>query len=1173
MAVKKKAVSLDEMAIKKKTPATSLKPIGIREQAGRIDWTEKAPFSPVGALKLTKLHTAVNRLKGDQNFYQEMAESLKPTTKRPVVGVEGFENVYGPEIKTPTADEIRQDDVRLVNDYFERKAEEAKRGMKFGAKVLTGASELPGWMGEFLLTGGLKAVGSAGAKRAGTKMLGRWAKTKAGQVALKTAGWGAGAGARTFGMPHRIAESTLNRRLTEDNENWATSIAKGWGDVFIEAASEEAGGTITKGLSKLPFAGKLVNKLKGSWTKLSPSNTSYKFAKQFFTKAGYSNIIGEIGEERLATAMHAIANTNDFGAGKDASVTDRLKAGIASDISNMPVEATVLSIPAVTKYGLAKGIDLATGQKADTGRISPEEEAAQAKLQEDYERIRAEGGPQQMPKLRARLEQEKQRIQQVQKPAKPKPLAKPAAKKEVPKVEKPKIKRIGRPGFVDLTPIANAGQQIKTAGQKAAKLTTRFGGVEKPVQKVLIEYEEQLRELPKAAARDAIKKFGKLTVEQEKALENHREQPKKYSLPKELKGYYDTLEKGIKKAGKRFEKLGYPADWPNTYVKGLESRLRKLQKREQPDVEQEAELKKLIEEARDYRYLHRQYKPVPLSKRTRRWFRGSKRISKKPRGLLGRRIPTREKALELGLEPVPLAVSYAHMTHELARAEAADQLIRAINKNPNLSQFEENAPADWRRLSEDIFPASVQQEWIEKGEIRHRKRFRKYPVPIAEALEELTYAKGNETIERWYDKVNFAFKMVNFYNPIYMANYDMKQMWRGTGAKGFFKLPKAVKIFADKGEEYQMLRKGGLFNNVVNYTPPVKELTQQMLDKIRLSSGERAAKAAGEWLNPKNIIQDIRKFNEATTWNLDEIIRIAAYEAFKDSRAAKGLTEFEKIEYVNDAMVNYAKLPKSTKRWLNKVFFVPTYRIGNFRYFWGQIAKHPWKYKGPLLRTVGYKMFVQFGLPALVGAALAYKGKDRKVWTEKGYRLVIHNPQTQKDTAYALSGPLLEGAKLTQRVGRHSLNVNLSALLHLGNRILKGPKYKSKDPFGEFLKIGTPFYRDILNWTDPDKETYQKILNQLGVAFVYSRGHKPKDKETALEAYAKALSIWTDWKEQKEDIEDMYGRKFYSLMSNTEIDKEILKNTYRDENYKVKTRKGQEEHVRKLREIRKRRAK
>lgn len=696
--------------------------------------------------------------------------------------------------------------------------------------------------------------------------------------------------------------------------------------------------------------------------------------------------------------------------------------------------------------------------------------------------------------------------------------------------KKPTIKKIGKvkpkapmkPGFVDLTPIAEAGEQIRTTTGKVTKIVTRFTGVESKVRQTMINYEEQVKEIPKIAAKESIEKFGHLTPEQEIAIRRHQEQPKKYDLPTNLKKEHAALVKGQEWAGSVLEELGYPANWPNTYIQRLQAKLKKVQSREEPDPVQEKMLEDSIAEAKDLRYLHHYYKKRPLIKRIGRGV--SKTITKKPRGLLGRKIPTLEKAKELGLEPAPLAVSYAHMIASAKRAQAANELIKAINKNPNLSQWEELAPEDWVRLDEKIFPAAVQHRaWAEEGKVKQAKRFRRYPAPIADALEEIAYSRGNHPIEKAYDQLNFALKIIGFYNPLVMTKNDLVQGWRAAGLKHAFYLIKATNTFAKKGPEYQMLRENGLFNNIVNYTPTATEVAENMLDIVRKGKPAHYAKAAAKWLNPLRITNTLREFNEVTTWNLDEIARIATYHAIKDTKMTKGLTEFEVVELANDFMVNYGKLPKESKRWLGKAFFVPTYRIGNFRVFWGTMMKQPWRHKGPILRTVAYKLFIYFGLGSVVAAAIEWATK-RKVaaWTELGYRLVIHNPGTNKDTVYALSDPLLEGAKLSQRPILHSAALNLAPLPSLLVRLSTGPRFKaSKDPYGEFFKLGTPIYRDIVNWKDPDKTVPQKILTQLAIAYVYTRRARKEDKDTAAVALAKATSIWTDWKMQKEQLRKM----------------------------------------------------
>lgn len=696
-------------------------------------------------------------------------------------------------------------------------------------------------------------------------------------------------------------------------------------------------------------------------------------------------------------------------------------------------------------------------------------------------------------------------------------------------------------GFVDLTPLADAGTQIRTISEEVTKVTTRFTGLDAPVRKAFIEYEEQIKELPKIAANISQESgFADLTKEQEQLLENFVEQADKFpdkfpeELPTELAPAYLNLTRGLANAKARLNDIGVAADWPEGQIKFLKEKLTQLEQVEQPDEIRIAQIEKSIEDLTDLNYLHHAYSKTP-NESIKRWF-GQKKITRRPVGLLGRKFPTLESAEAEGFVRAPLAVSYADMWHKVMRAEQADALIKAINDNPNLSMWAEEAPSDWVTVPEEIFPASrTHSTYTEGGKIKHRVRTRKYPAPVADALLELTYTRGTHAIEKAYDKFNLTMKLVGFYNPVVMGKNDAVQMWRASGAKGFVSLPKAMKTFLAKGSDYHKLRKGGLFNNVVNYGPSVEVLAQNMVDHVRLTSGEKAARTAAKWLNPKNFLQNLSQVQQSTTWNMDEVIRIATYHAVEDSGMLEGLSEFEKIEWVNDAMVNYGKLPKETKRWLTKVAYVPTYRIGNFRFWWGTLAKHPWKFKGPILRTLGYKTFIQWGLPAMVASIIAFKTKRRfdevkgDVFVERGYRLVIHNPENNSDTVYALSDPLLEGAKLSQREFRRTLELNMAAAPAFLLRVLRGRKRTaSEDPLGEFFKLGTPFYRDIVTATSKDKNKVQKMLTHLAIAFTYKRQGREKDKVNMYDQAARTLSVWTDWQAQKADLKAIWtGKSFF----------------------------------------------
>jgi len=478
--------------------------------------------------------------------------------------------------------------------------------------------------------------------------------------------------------------------------------------------------------------------------------------------------------------------------------------------------------------------------------------------------------------------------------------------------------------------------------------------------------------------------------------------------------------------------------------------------------------------------------------------------------LLGRKFPTIEEAEKAGYKVADLAISHADLLEKTWRAKEMNRLINAINENPELSLSTKQAPEEWVELEHRAFPSG---------------KNRRYTPTIASAIEDLTWASSPHALVKAYDNFNHAMKLIGFYNPFVMTKNDMFQGWRASGTKFFINIPKGVRIWRQKGAKYNELRKYGLFNNIINYTPAVEELTQRMLDQIEKSKGRRVAAAIGRVLNPKNIITNIEKFNETFTWNIDEMLRIATFESLKDGRLAEhfGKDAFQLAELSNDFLANYGKVPRRTRQIFNRAFFTPTYRISMARIFtkmWSQ----PAVFWPQLARHYAYKLFVWYILPGLAGLWIA--GRWSKGHIEKGYRVVVKG-KSGKEYVFSLSDPLLEEAKLTQRPLLWSLELNLSASLHFLVNALRGPKFKNpRDKFGHLFKLGTPFWRDIERMADEDRTTLQKILNQMAIAFAYTRKERKvtdKDRDTAVEALAKAVSIWTDWKEQKEDIKRRLG--------------------------------------------------
>ena len=329
-----------------------IKKVGFLETL-KEEWTDpvrvgnKIPITGAlfGIYEMVDVMKAVRRL-GDEDF-----DYSKPFIQKPSFGQEmgllaGFQT---PAQKQPIYF-TKEGDTKIVEDYIER----VTKDRTFGGKVAAGISILPTWMVEFAMTGGLAGLGKESTKNAMVKMLGKYSKTKIGNAAMRTAGWTGGAVTRaTLGLSPRIVEKAAERQAQariglREQEGWASSFAKAWGDVIIEAASEEAGVAITGAgaavLRRVPLGSKIVDGLQKAWTSIT-GGAKGEFARRLLAKGGYSNILGEIGEERLGTILRAITDVEDFGAGPEAGMLQRLAAGLKQDIENLGVEAVVLAVP------------------------------------------------------------------------------------------------------------------------------------------------------------------------------------------------------------------------------------------------------------------------------------------------------------------------------------------------------------------------------------------------------------------------------------------------------------------------------------------------------------------------------------------------------------------------------------------------------------------------------------------------------------------------------------------------------------------------------------------------------------------------------------------------------------------------------------------------------------
>lgn len=341
-----------------KTPSEP-KPIGLAENIKRGGWGgffDRATFGIKPTVEAVQLYNATKRLQ--LRDYDKSEEGYR---------------------------QWLEDRDRVAN-YLEEQAEIEERGLTIPAKVGNVAFDMLPFMVEFIATGGLASLGKAGARRGILKLAGKYAKTTTAKTAARIGGAMGSAAVRTAATPHHIVEGYYTRRLpdmqfnqdgkiefTDPDEKPSTAFLKAAGDHFIEMLSEVSGagiGKVGKATAKAIIPkqasnslGKIYNGLKNAWVKAAPGRDAMQFAQKMATHAGFHGILEELGEERLGDVLRATFNIEDFGAGKDSNVFQRLVKAIPGG-EQLAVEGLAFSVPGVVKMGAAGVYELSKSKPA-----------------------------------------------------------------------------------------------------------------------------------------------------------------------------------------------------------------------------------------------------------------------------------------------------------------------------------------------------------------------------------------------------------------------------------------------------------------------------------------------------------------------------------------------------------------------------------------------------------------------------------------------------------------------------------------------------------------------------------------------------------------------------------------------------------------------------------------
>jgi len=679
---------------------------------------------------------------------------------------------------------------------------------------------------------------------------------------------------------------------------------------------------------------------------------------------------------------------------------------------------------------------------------------------------------------------------------------------------------------------------------KAADFFLRHRGLDDVTREEFIKYEETIAWEQKKAAEGAMKMLGGYSKEQRLAIQMFMDNPKKYSEPtfKGAKTAIKNIEKVQDLVKKTIVEAGYPE--PNYHEGTIKILTEKIARSKDKTYETKGaktrarnDIKRWeaqIEHLTGLTYLHRVTKSNLVQYISTGG--GSKKLSGKTK-FAGRKYATIDDALADGKVVGDLIESVAESLNEVVRLKRTNNLINAINDNPDFSLPEKDAPADWVQVRTEQMPKA-------KG--------RKYHPAIGSAIDELTYYGGTKKslMLEGYDNLNFVLKMINFYNPLFMINYDLHQGWRAAGIKFVVNIPKAWKIWHEQGDEFEKILEGGLFSRNIDYKKGAAAMAEDMIGLAEDNYGKKfSEKVKNAIFHP---IEGLQYMNNITTWKADEILRIATYLGLQNTHATKGMNQFQIIDLASDFMAAYNKLPKGSKQDLNRWFFTPTYKVSMLRIL-GKMYANPNQFREQIFRHQMFKLFLKFVLPTMVTSILvAMYDEEVQVFSEKGYRIVVKIGD-KAERVFAISTPLLEETKILNRGIMQTVEVNLAALPNMVLTALnQAHGYIPPDDLrriGDYFKIGVPVVKEFQLWHDKDQTLFGKVLGQFGFAFAYTRlpSLREADKRFIAIKILNAMDLWFGKSDQETKKYEELQRKY---------------RFFSDKMYRAKTR-GDEEDFKK----------
>lgn len=313
-------------------------------------------------------------------------------------------------------------------------------------------------------------------------------------------------------------------------------------------------------------------------------------------------------------------------------------------------------------------------------------------------------------------------------------------------------------------------------------------------------------------------------------------------------------------------------------------------------------------------------------------------------------------------------------------------------------------------------------------------------------------------------------KMMQFYNPLFLPMYDVFQgAAAGTfTSKGTPKnIVKAWKDSTTKSIDYWEAFENGLFSKP--FTIPYDRFETKLNDVIKPDTLKKLG------LKAANVYQ--------LSWNLawkgDEIVRLMTYNHLKD----KGMSAREAAQTAAMFHSDYASVPPATRKFLNQIFFTPTFKIAMTKLYGSMLkgvvrtALHP-RTAGVQDKTYAKGMVMAYAM--LEGIEFFFNNLGYE--TDEKYRKYVRRVQTDegiKESVITVANPFNIPWRYYYR-GKSALEVSeLNKLEQIARQV----KYELTPVYRVAIGVVQNEYNNVYNPLDnADKQigsTVKYIVGEL----------------------------------------------------------------------------------------------